>query len=390
VSAVKAILNVDALADEATQRTGLHAFGNSWFLEPLDRLLDSLRRDAGLSEAGMLRERDRIVTALANRLYMVEALRVHPEIAIEDVQVAAAVVSLPRTGSTMLHRLLAATSPFAAMRWWEVFNYAPIPGEERGHAVHRRRAGQELIDDFVRGNPDLLASHPYELDQAEEETPVLGQFFVGTLMEGFAYVPSYVDWLKTYDHREAYRELRTVMQFMQWYQPARRSQRWVLKSSAHLASLEGLTMEFPEALVIMGHRDPAQTIPSLCSLITMLHGLERGQVDKVTVGRWIAERWAWNLDRYTRVRSELSPDRFLDIDYRELTRNPLEVVRRVFARLQQPLTQDAQTSLSAWIKANRRDRRPAHSYTLGEFGLTDAWLAQRFAGYRAAHAARLS
>lgn len=376
-------LQSGVLVDEAMRRCALQDLGDAWFMEPLEVLLSSLRSEAELSSAGVEIERERIIAALGNRLRMVETVKRNPEILKERVRVAAVVVSLPRTGSTMLQRLLAGTPPFTAMRWWEVFNYAPMPGEKRGQASERRRKGQKIIDDFVRGNPDLISSHPYELEAPEEETPVLGQFFMGTLMEGFAYLPTYVEWLKSQDHSRVYSELRTVLQFMQWDQSSRRAQRWILKSSAHLASLEALCREFPDALIIMNHRDPLQTVPSVCSLMTMLHALECDQVDKVVVGQFTAKRWAWNLSRFTRLRATLPPDRFHDMGYRTLLHDPIPEVGRVFARLGETLTAEARTAVTQWLESNRRDKRPSHEYSLSEFGLSEEGLRHDFAEYRA-------
>jgi hypothetical protein len=375
-------LQGNVLLDEAMRRTGLEDFGDTWFLEPLDALLYSLRTEARLNAAGVQSERERLVAALANRLRFTEALRSNPEILQEEPRVAAVIVSLPRTGSTMLQRLLASTPAFTAMRWWEVFNYAPLPGEERGNPQRRRKAGQEIIDAFLQGNPDLIASHPYQVEAPEEETPVLGQFFMGTLMEGFAYVPSYVEWLKTQDHRPVYRELRAVLQFMQWDDRTRGAKRWILKSSAHLASLGALCAEFPEALVIMSHRDPLQTVPSVCSLMTMLHALESDQVDKVIVGRFTARRWAWNLERFMEWRWGLPAERFYDIPYRDLMQDPVTAVGRVLARLGEQLTPAAGGAIDSWLDANRRDKRPEHRYTLAEFGLSEDELRSDFKDYR--------
>jgi hypothetical protein len=381
-SVATSALQSNVLLNEAVRRTGLKDFGDVWFLEPLDALLNSLRTEARLTAAGVEIERERVVAALANRLRFNEAIRCNPEILHEKPQVAAVIVSLPRTGSTMLQRLLASTPAFTAMRWWEVFNYAPVPGEERGNPQQRRQAGQKIIDAFLQGNPDLITSHPYQLEAPEEETPVLGQFFMGTLMEGFAYLPSYVGWLKTQDHRRVYAELRKVLQFMQWDDPTRRDKRWILKSSAHLASLGALCAEFPEALIIMSHRDPLQTVPSVCSLMTMLHALESDQMDKIIVGRFTAKRWAWNLERFMELRSRLPAARFYDIPYRDLMEDPVSAVGRVLTRLGEPLTASTAAEIDGWLDANRRDKRPQHRYTPAEFGLSEDELRTDFKAYR--------
>jgi hypothetical protein len=373
----------EALLAEARERTSLHDAGDPWFLEPLRVLIESLRRDARLNDAGVRNETERLIGALVNRLRLIDACRRAPGIARERVDVAAVVVGLPRTGSTLLHRLLASVPSMTALRWWEICNCAPWPGERPGHPDERRRAGQELIDAMLAGNPDLAAGHPYQVDGVEEETMILGQSFMGTLAEGFAHVPGYVEWLKTADQRPAYRELRGVLQSMQWFDPARRGRRWVLKSPAHLASLEALRAEFPEATLVVTHRDPLQTIPSLCSLITMLQGLETDAPDRIESGRFIAGRWAWNLEHFTALRRQVPPDKLLDVDYGVLLRDPVTTAVRVLRSVGQEVSDAERAALHDWLAQNRREQHPAHRYAAEEFGITTMGLERMFAAYRA-------
>jgi hypothetical protein len=378
---------IDELLATARARTGLADFGDRWFLEPLDVLLDSLNGEAGLSADGAAAETERIVTALVNRLRLVDACHREPAIEREPVDVAGVIVGLPRTGSTLLQRLLSSVPGLTALRWWEICNYAPWPGETPSHVPGRHQAGQAIIDALLSGDPDLASGHPYQNDAADEETIILGQFFMGTLMEGFAHVPRYVDWLKQADHAPMYSELRRVLQSMQWFDPGRRGARWILKSPAHLASLEALAAAFPGARLIMTHRDPLETIPSLCSLMTMLQGIGTERLDKQQSGRFIAERWAWNLREFMRVRSRLPAERFIDVHYDDLTRDPLSTGRAIVRELGLPDDAAATSAMRAWLEVNGRERHPPHRYTATDFGLTPDSLSALFADYRATFAA---
>jgi hypothetical protein len=373
---------VEELLATARSRTGLSDFGDRWFLEPLAALLDSLNHDAKLHAAGIVAETERVVTALVNRLHLVDICQRERAIEHESVNVAAVIVGLPRTGSTLMQRLLSSVPALTALRWWEICNYAPWPGEVPTNVSGRHRAGQDIIDALLAGDPELAAGHPYQNDAADEETIILGQFFMGTLMEGFAHVPGYVAWLKQADHSPMYRELRRVLQSMQWFDPSRRGRRWLLRSSAHLASLEALTGEFPEARLLMTHRDPLETIPSLCSLMTMLQGLGSNRMDKIDSGRFIAERWAWNLQEFMRIRARLPRERFLDVYYADLVREPLAVGLAVVRALGLGDDYPTRVAMQNWLDANGRERHPPHHYTAQEFGLTPESLASMFADYR--------
>lgn len=376
-------LQTDALLDEARHRAGLEDFGSSWFLEPLDVMLDALRTEAKLSEAGIAAHRERILAGLVNRLRTTDAIKRHPEILQEKVDVAGIIVGLPRTGSTMFHRLLTTAPGLTALRWWEAQNYAPFPGEERGQPLERVAFAERLLASMLEHNPDLMSIHPFQVWGADEEIIILDQFFIGTMPEAYAYIPSYSAWLKRVNQRPAYEELRTVLKFLQWQDPERAGKRWITKTPGHLAALDSLLEVFPETQIIMTHRDPLHTVPSYCSMVVALQELGATQIDRVEVGRFTAQRWAEMLERFTHLRDELSESRFIDVAYEALVKDPLEQWRRVLERLGEPVTAAAERASEQWLRENGREKRAPHHYTLDEFGLTRPTLEKWFAAYRA-------
>lgn len=375
-------LRIEELLAEARRRTGLEDFGSSWFLEPLGVMLEALRTEAKLSEAGIAAHRERLLAGLANRLRTTEAIRRHPEILQEKVEVAGTIVGLPRTGSTMFHRLLATAPGLTALKWWEVQNYAPFPGEERGKPVERVAFAERLLASMLEQNPDLMSIHPFQVQGADEEIIILDQFFIGTQPEAFAYIPSYSAWLERVDQRPAYEDLRTVLKFLQWQDPTRAGKRWITKTPGHLAALDSLFAVFPEAQLIMTHRDPLHTVPSYCSMVVALHELGSAEPDRVQVGRFTAQRWARMLERFTRLRDQAGAERFIDVAYGDLLRDPMGQWRRVLERLGEPVTPESERVAAQWLRENGREKRAAHHYTLEEFGLTRPELERWFAGYR--------
>ena len=382
MSTDKFSLQADELLADARKRAGLDDFGDPWFMQPLGVMLEALNREARLSAAGVAAHHERIVTGLVNRLRMVDALRLHPEIASESVEVTAIIVGLPRTGSTLFHRLLTTAPGLTAVRFWEAQNYAPFPGEMRGQPAARRQWAADLIAEMLRITPDLLSIHPYQVDGADEEIMILDQFFVGTQPEAYAYIPSYSAWLDGADLTPAYRELRAVLGFLQWQDEARGGKRWVLKTPGHLAALGAATAVFPEARFVMTHRDPLETVPSYCSMVAALHGAATEQLDRVAVGRFTAQRWAALLDRFTRARDTGSAGRFIDVDYRSVQRTPLAEWRRVLDLLGEPTDAAAEALATKWLGNNRREQRATHHYTLEEFGLDRDELVNLFSAYR--------
>jgi hypothetical protein len=372
-------LDRQAILDAAARETGLHDFGPDYFLEPMGRLIDSINVEARLSPAGAALQHGRMVSHMVGRLRMFDMIARHPEIAEERVDVAAVICGLPRTGSTMFHRMLATASGFTAVRWWETQNYAPFPGETRGDPAERRRTAERIMDGYVKAG--MMAIHPFAIEAPDEEIIILDQFFVGTMPEGGMYVPSYSAWLAGYDHRAAYRDLVTVLKFLQWQDVSRVGKRWVLKTPGHLPTVETLFETFSDAVLIMTHRDPAQTVPSYCSMTESLYRMYSDRVDPVELGRFTEMRWAGFLKHFTEARERLLADRFIDVRYEDLVTGPLEQARRVLARLNVPMNPDTEAAMGEWLEENAREKRAAHHYDTGHFGLTDAGIRQDFAGY---------
>lgn len=374
-------LNEQSLLAEARAKAGLEDFGNLWFLEPLNKLLESIRAEANLTEGGVLNQRGRMISGLVSRLRMMDAIKRNPEIMDEEVTVAGTIVGLPRTGSTLFHRLLANAPGFNAIKWFETQFYAPFPGEERGNPVERRALATQVMEGYVKAG--LMSVHPFAIDAPDEEIIIMDQFFVGTMPESAMYVPSYAAWLGTFDHRPAYEDLKTVLKFLQWYDVSRKGKRWVLKTPGHLPTLDTLLEVFPETVVISTHRDPIQTVPSYCSFVATLYKMVSQEVDEVKVGQFTEKRWADFLSRYTMVRERVGGDRFIDIKYVDVVKSPIDQARPVMARLGIEMTPDVEQTMADFLEENARDKRAAHHYTLEQFGLTAEMLEQDFAAYRA-------
>lgn len=375
-------LEFDALVKEARRRTGLDDFGSESFVEPLQVLLDSIRREARLSDLGRFIQAENILNILTTRLNTTEAIRRNPEILDEEVKVVATIVALHRTGSTLTHRMLSSAPSMTALAWWEAQYTCPFPGEERGYPVSRRRAAQEKLDQWLAAMPDLMSIHPMSLDQPDEETTILEQAFVGLSPESFLWIPSYARWSETADHSHAYEHLRMTLKFLQWQDPARKGKSWVLKTPSHLPAPEALAKAFPETLIVMTHRDPLKTTPSFCSMSYTLHTMQSNEVDPVALGAHWSKRLAKLMDRLLAARMRIGEDRFFDVRYEDLVAAPLDAARRIFAKMGREPAPADEAAMRAWLAANGRDNRPSHQYSLEQFGLSADQLKSDFAAYR--------
>lgn len=371
----------EALLEAARQRTGLSDFGDTWFLEPMDKFIESANSEACLTPAGVAAQTEVIVKGLASRLRMFEDIKRHPEILDEKVEVAGIILGLPRTGSTIFHRLLASSPGMTAIRWFEAQNFAPFPGETPGDPQERRAYAKAMIEGWLQAAPELASIHPLDPEAPDEEILILGQMFVSTMVEGMTFVPGFTRWLDDYDQSRGHEDLKTILQYLQWQEPSRRGSKWVLKSPSNLPYAEVAAKAFPDALLIMTHRDPLQTVPSYVSMQAALYKLGATIDDRDVGAFWFPRLVNW-MKRFEVARERIGEDRFVDIDYREVARDPLRQAQRVLERMGLPADGGSEAAMAEFMAGNQREQRPTHDYSLERFGLDEEEVKQAFAQYR--------
>lgn len=375
-------LDPAVLRQLARDRTGLSDFGATHYEAALAALTDAMRDEAQLNAAGLAAMGERLVNALSNRLRRVALFAAHPEIADEKVDVAALIVGLPRTGSTMLHRLLSASPQATAVRWWESVFPLPRDGQE---ATAQDRAGriadaEALVAGIMATADGFDAIHPLDALAHDEELPLIEQSFLSNMPESMMYLPSYGAWLLAADQTEAYRELIDWLRILQWQSPERRGAKWILKCPHHLTAVTTVLDMFPDAVMVMTHRPVAQLMPSWYSMVgTLTSAYSEGDHAAAQAEHW-TERLRRNLTDMVAARAE-SPNRFVDVDYRDLLDRPLEEAKRVFEAASIRVGDEDVAAWTAWLDGNKREARPTHRYSLEQFGIAADRLSSDFAFY---------
>ena len=367
-------LSEENLLETACRRTGLNDWGGDSFRAGLRVLLESDNTEARLSFLGKLAVRFEYLRSLCNRLRIQDTLNRHPEILDCSIRRPLFIVGFPRTGTTLLHNLLALDPDARAPLMWELLWPAPPRDEGADPRIKWAKRGMRATCALM---PGLRMAHPVSATAPEECFFLLENEFLCLGFEMVRYVPSYAAWLFKQDFLPAYASYRRQLQLLQWRRPALR---WVLKSPFHLPSLDALLCAFPDASVIQTHRDLAEVAPSMCSL---MHVVRRGfsrHVDRLRLGKDWLDTWSEAISRAMRVRTH-SYSKFIDLDYRELIADPISVVQRLYARLGYMFTPELGERMTVWLDANKRQERRANHYTLEEFGLSRGMIEERFATY---------
>jgi hypothetical protein len=379
---------LDALLAEASARAGgIDDFGPGDFRQGLLVLADALNNEASLSAPGRGLLREKLLGQLVNRLVMEDHLRRYPDILEQPIDDPLVIVGLPRTGTTLLQRTLAVDPQFSKAQWWETRYPAPLPGETLEQPLKRIARARDEVAGMIEFLPQLLAIHPLDAEQPDEEFMLMEHSFL-CAMDSYVNVPSYTAWLDAQDQTQVYQYLKRTLQFLQWQQ-ARRGiepgRRWLLKSPQHLHTLELLFEVFPKAQVILTHREPAKTIPSLASFIHTLWLLYSDKADAEAVGEQWNRRMARALRHAMAVRERMPKERFLDVHFEDTVAEPQAVVDRIYQFAGLELTPQTRSAMGQWLQANGREKRAVHHYSPGQFGLSEAILQRDYAEYRARH-----
>lgn len=372
-------LNCRQLIAAARQKTGLTDFGDEWFLEPLQVLVDSINQEAQLTPLGRLIQKNRLESALAVRLRVQQLLKEQPQILQLDLGKIIIIAGLQRTGTTTLHRLLAADPNMRALLSWEALNPLPLPNEPSGNPKKRIAMARTAEKGLAYLAPEFFAIHPVEHNAPEEDVLLLDLCFMSQSPEATLHVPTYARWLEQQDHTRAYEYLRTLLKILTWQRPA---QNWVLKTPHHMEYLDVILKVFPEASIVQTHRDPQKTTGSFCSMVSHGRGVFSDQVDAHEVAR----HWLRKVNRLMQlsinVREQYGEERFIDVSYYDLLQDPVAQVERIYRFAGLPFDQAIATAAKHTSQRNVQHRYGKHVYRLADFGLTREDIEQEYAFYR--------
>ncbi len=377
------LLQPDYLIAQARAQTGLEDFGEPALDEPLAILTSALATEAALTGFGEKTWHERILNFLTGRLRAQYWFNHHPEILDEQIGSPLVILGLARTGTTLLHRLIASDSRFYSTAWWE--GRYPVPAADDMDGSKRIQAATAEMNAILKASPELRSIHPWDPLGADEDNHLLDLTLMGTTHEALACVPSFHAWIANQDMRPAYTYWRKMLQLLQWQKKLRGmppAQRWVLKTPVHLGYVDILTEMFPDASFIQTHRDPLSTIPSYASMVYSLWAGVSATPDAVEAGRQSSATLERNLNNCLAARARLPAQRFFDVDFRETVSDPIGLVDRIYQHLGLPMTDIAKSGILAYMANNPREKRPSHNYTLAQFGFTEEEIKRRFRAYR--------
>ncbi|MBX9641471.1 MAG: sulfotransferase [Mycobacteriaceae bacterium] len=310
-----------------------------------------------------------------------------PSLRRTEVRAPTFSVGHARSGTTYLHRLMAADPQFSYALMYELF-FPSLLQKRLLRLILRidARFGKPLRRRLDAAEEKLFAETD-DMHKTGFFVPEEDDFFLTwSLSSGFWIVMfPYMGELDFYHvDRWPARKRRRLMAF---YRECVRRQLALNGGGTHLSKnptfcgrVEALIETFPDARFIVPMRNPYETIPSLLKMLQTEWRL-RGR-DERLIEQSLQVLADQSIHSYTHPLDVLAahPEvRSCVVDYRELVAAPATTMRRIYDGLGLQLGPEAVAEFEA--AGRRHGHETAHRYSLGEFGLDPAVIKTRLARY---------
>lgn len=366
-----------------------------WMLQGLQNVVESLKS----SQVEFRESRHGLAVYQFSRLLRENAelareRKLHPEIENERIIKPIFIVGINRTGTTFLHRLMSRDPRFWTLRTFELFssvlpdaNYSSVAGT----ADDSRR---NFVQDFFEALelPEYFAGiHHIDKDEPGEDIKLLDLAFASWTSNVFQFSSRHNEWLENTGSMHAYPHHRRVLQHFNWQrrliESTQTDKQWLLKMPFHLMELENLINTYPDACFIQTHRAPNEFMGSWLNL-----------VEKIRSRMWMFKpdlRYGLGIEQLKlmsdmmnravdfRTRHPDLEDRWVDINYSDFVRNPMNIVSEIYKKFDWSMEPNALDRMNSWRKQQdeKRRREVLHQYDLADYGLTPTMVDSAFENY---------
>ncbi|HEY6824945.1 MAG TPA: sulfotransferase, partial [Steroidobacteraceae bacterium] len=294
-------LRADELLESALRKGKRQDFADRSFIRHFEHLLKACNEEADLSSFGRRALRIDVLRCLRNLLYFDRIEAACPGVLSRRILAPVFITGMPRSGTTFLHRLILQDPGNIAPRLFQlVYPYASQAGF--GTALRKRWVSLQLAL-FRLIAPELNALHPVAVESPEECTDITAQVFQSLRFDAMYRVPSYNSWLERNGFLDAYRFHRRFLQHLDAQLPGGR---WILKSPDHVFALDDIRKVYPDAHLVLVHRDPVRVLASVAKLTEVLRRPFARSIDRLEIGREVSASWLDGSQRMATLASDAS------------------------------------------------------------------------------------
>jgi hypothetical protein len=367
-------LDVGELVDHARTSTGVQEpgdLGDGDWEGRLRALVDAVN-GSDLHAVGRLMTREEMLRCLRTRLLLADDRRRRPAVADEVIEAPVVVTGPARSGTTILFELLGLDPGLRTPIATDVMH--PVP--PAGTSEHERRAMTEAEQElWADVQPEFAALHELRSDLPVECITICAPSFAGSHWS--MVLTDQGSWSGDVAADLAFH--RAVLQAVQHGRPSRR---WLLKTPGYVFMLDDLLAAYPDACVVLTHRDPAKTMPSTVSTTAMVQWLRTDRVDLDGLSPLIGAVFSDALNAIARRRRDGSlPGVYGDVLFAELMDDPVAAIDGAYAAVGRELTDEHRAAVTRYLEAKPRGKHGTHRYTAEEWGFDAATLHAELAPY---------
>jgi hypothetical protein len=356
-----------AAAAKAT-RLDVKPLADPGLVGALAALTSSLQEEASLSPFGRVAVRWDLRRMLSTLLILADAEQQDPAILTRPLAPPIFIAGLPRSGTTFLHGLLAEDPANRAPRMWEAIY--PYPAHRAAGFGAGRWKVQLQLRIFTRLSPGIGNLHPMKADAPQECTEFTSHVFRSPRFDDVFRAPSFRAWLAASGYDEGYWFLARFLRHLQGAGEAPR--RWILKSPEHVFSTDALARVFPDALLVLVHREPGHVLASAARLTELLRSPFTTAIDRREIGRKVADYWQDGMRRMVALADCLSfplRSRLVHVQYRSLVADPVGTIARIYDAFGLELSREARAAMAAKVAHVPNGGYGANHYWPEEFGI---------------------
>lgn len=375
-------LSVPAVVNAAEEAAQLSCWGPDDWKERLGVWFDEMNADDNRTALGRMILFGDCVRYATTRLRINDLLERHPEIHDVKIERPIIVVGLPRSGTTHLVNLIAADQRLRSMPLWEGQEPVPDPNEQPGEdgIDPRWHRCNSIWERMQATSPLISAMHPMEPDHIHEELEFMLPDFTSYNLEWIARAPEWRDYYLAHDQTPHYQgALLTGLKILQWKKPR---ERWILKCPQHLEQIGPLMATFPDATIVVTHRDPISVIQSAATMNAYASRQNYHHTDP----QWYLDYWHDRIQRLLRAsvrdRDQLPSQRTHDVLFHEFMADDVGTVEKIYEVAGLEMTAEARSQIQSYMDAHPRGKDGQVVYDVRQdFGADPAELRKAFDFY---------
>jgi hypothetical protein len=291
-----------------------------------------------------------------------------PALAAEEIETPIVVTGPARSGTSILFELLSLDPALRGPTAAEALH--PVRFADDDARLAMSECEQELWADVA---PEFAAIHELRSDLPVECVTLTLPSFCGPhwAMLGIGAMET--------DRVETYAFEKRLLQVLQHGEEKRT---WLLKTPGHVITIDLVFQTFPDAWVVMTHRDPAKTMPSTVSTTAIVQWMRSDSVDLGTLVRAIGGVFNADLDSVSERRAAGGlPDRFVDVHFQSMLKDPVETLRRAYGSMGRDFSAEHAERVQRYLKEKPRGKFGIHKYAPEEWGFSKREARENLAHY---------